>query len=543
MPRETYAGDPEASDYAGAILPATLRNTEIANQANLDVVINSSDPNYTDDTDYTDGGGSSALGNPCALHTTGDDISAPGHWTDVRVKERPAVPRRHHRAPARPQRRPGPGRGAPGDQRHAVPAAGGAEQRDHQGSGAVLQPLHDPPRRCSRRAISPHSPSPTRAASQAGRRHALGLAERIATPPSAIPTSPSASRCPRTAAADRRTSPSVSRCASRAATRSTSTRTSCSQLLAMQYADCFSRLSQIRVWNDGNADNQVRIGDVRLTNVCGSAEGYFATLRSPRRAVASARRLGQLGRPRQRKQRNLAVPANFSVTVTGRLRPSQGSLDGSNGRLQPLARCRPTCSRRAPARTTSRGRHLGGHQQVAQLPGRTNCSDRQPEHLQVQRHRARHTGRSWARPAPPVRSRSSGPRPPVEQHDEPPGHPYATKDTGGITITVYPTVGIRTVLRTGVYTTLRLDDPQSNQTLQCDPQYAQGQEFSSFRYGCTPWYGANHLHGKRLRTRTRPARGGTPRRRHARRTASGSRTATSARGSASTRATTRGAAS
>ena len=83
-----YAGDPEASDYAGAILPTTLRNTEIANQANLDVVINSSDPNYTDDTDYTDGGGSSALGNPCALHTTGDDISAPGHWTDVRVKER-----------------------------------------------------------------------------------------------------------------------------------------------------------------------------------------------------------------------------------------------------------------------------------------------------------------------------------------------------------------------------------------------------------------------------------------------------------------------
>ena len=37
-------------------LPATLRNTEIANQANLDVVINSNDPDYTDDTDYTDGG-------------------------------------------------------------------------------------------------------------------------------------------------------------------------------------------------------------------------------------------------------------------------------------------------------------------------------------------------------------------------------------------------------------------------------------------------------------------------------------------------------
>ena len=83
-----YAGDPEASDYSGATLPSALRNTEIANQAKLDVVINSNDPNYTDDTDYTDGGGSATLGNPCSLHTTGDDISAPGHWTDVRVKER-----------------------------------------------------------------------------------------------------------------------------------------------------------------------------------------------------------------------------------------------------------------------------------------------------------------------------------------------------------------------------------------------------------------------------------------------------------------------
>ena len=47
------------------------------------------------------------------------------------------------------------------------------------------------------------------------------------------------------------------------------------------------------------------------------------------------------------------------------------------------------------------------------------------------------------------------------------------------------------MLKTGVLTTLRLDDPQANQTLQCDPDYAQGQEFSAFRYGCKPWYGAN----------------------------------------------------
>src|SRR5262245_49050567 len=44
-----YAGDPEASDYSGGSLPLSLRNSEIANQAKVDVVINSNDPNYTDD--------------------------------------------------------------------------------------------------------------------------------------------------------------------------------------------------------------------------------------------------------------------------------------------------------------------------------------------------------------------------------------------------------------------------------------------------------------------------------------------------------------
>ena len=62
---------------------------------------------------------------------------------------------------------------------------------------------------------------------------------------------------------------------------------------------------------------------------------------------------------------------------------------------------------------------------------------------------------------------------------------------GGATVPVFPTVGTVGVLKTGVLTTLRLDDPQANQTLQCDPDYAQGQEFTAFRYGCKPWYGAN----------------------------------------------------
>jgi hypothetical protein len=80
-----YAADPEAADYAGGTLPAALHNSEIANQANLDVVINSSDPDYNDDTDHSDLGGNTA--SPCVPHAA-DSLSAAGHWTDVKVKER-----------------------------------------------------------------------------------------------------------------------------------------------------------------------------------------------------------------------------------------------------------------------------------------------------------------------------------------------------------------------------------------------------------------------------------------------------------------------
>ena len=55
-------------------LPATLYNSNIANQSNLDVVINST--TYTDDTDYSDGGGSPPAGTPCFIHA-GDTSRRP----------------------------------------------------------------------------------------------------------------------------------------------------------------------------------------------------------------------------------------------------------------------------------------------------------------------------------------------------------------------------------------------------------------------------------------------------------------------------------
>ena len=62
-----YAGDPEAADYAPAASRHAPQHRD-REPGKLDVVINSNDPDYTDDTDYTDGGGTPPQGNPCYLH-------------------------------------------------------------------------------------------------------------------------------------------------------------------------------------------------------------------------------------------------------------------------------------------------------------------------------------------------------------------------------------------------------------------------------------------------------------------------------------------
>ena len=77
------------------------------------------------------------------------------------------------------------------------------------------------------------------------------------------------------------------------------------------------------------------------------------------------------------------------------------------------------------------------------------------------------------------------------------GAPLENVATGGATgdppspINVYPTIGIRSTLKTGTYTILRTEDSQGSQLLQCDPAVSQGQEFTNFLNGCNPWYAKN----------------------------------------------------
>ena len=177
MRRDSTRATPRRPTTRPARCPA-LRNTEIANQANLDVVINSSDPNYTDDTDYTDGG-VGVVADPCYSHTPGTDSISPGggQWTDVRVKERnlPSI-FGGIGLPLSARGRPGARRDPAGDQRAPVPAARGAEQRDREGAGALLQRVHGGRDHAARgptsgRSLRPTSrPSSRRAAGRSGRR-------------------------------------------------------------------------------------------------------------------------------------------------------------------------------------------------------------------------------------------------------------------------------------------------------------------------------------------------------------------------------------
>jgi putative Flp pilus-assembly TadE/G-like protein len=463
-----YAGDPEASDYSTGIVPAPLRNTEIANQGNLDVVVNSNDPDYNDDTDYTDGGGTPPQGNPCYLHTTGDDISSPGHWTDVRVKER------------------------------NIPSLFGSVGLPIARNGARARIEIRP-------AISGHRFRPLADQYQGG---VPGVGTLWGLPSTLDPTEGDPAQRYLLAL------PSYGTCGQpylpigvqvRIASRDEINldTNSCAQLLAMQYADCFSRLSQIRLWNDGDPNNQARIGDVRLTGGCRDTDAYFETLpvgETDCRIGASV--FVNWG---DRSTGDLEDPDNFSVTVNGRTAVLSGSLNGPTGG-EWIVPSSPGITANPGPNTITVSLNWEDTDPMHVAPNSTNhCRNGNNNPCQYSLTQPVHQSfvgtEGIAAPAGAgavalVRTSTS----PWNAGTNQPGDPYATEATGGFSRWILPTIGIRSVLRTGVYTTLRLDDPQANQTLRCDPNYAQGQEFSAFRFGCQPWYGENHFNGDVLGT-------------------------------------------
>ena len=234
----------------------------------------------------------------------------------------------------------------------------------------------------------------------------------------------------------------------------------------------------------------------RLTGGCGNEHRRVLrhAARRARPTAASARMCTSTGATGTTADLN--VPANFTVTVNGVAATLQGSLSGQAERSRPCT-VPGNALTANPAPTRHRVGQLG-RQRQRRTAGTTcagnNCERRQQPCQYSER--SRPTGRSSARTGTAgavafVRTSAA----PWNGTTSQPGDPYATERDRRQPVTLFPTIGIRSVLRTGVYTTLRLDDPQANQTLRCDPNFAQGQEFSAFRYGCQPWYGENHFDG------------------------------------------------
>ena len=64
------------------------------------------------------------------------------------------------------------------------------------------------------------------------------------------------------------------------------------------------------------------------------------------------------------------------------------------------------------------------------------------------------------------------------------------------TVTVYPTVGLDSSLYVGQHRVLRASGPQSNQSIDCEPNTGgQGHDFVMFANGCRPWYTFNNFTG------------------------------------------------
>ena len=491
-----FAADPEAADYAPDPLPGTLFNANVANQAKLDVVINST--TYTDDTDYTDGGlGPPPPGHPCFVHAADAISPGGGHWVDVRVKENNlpslfgaiGLPLSRNVARARVEIRPAlsgnkflplavpnnviekvqvryfdecrdPSHTAPlatldlaqlppADQSAFISSGGGTLW----GLPSVADPNVGDSNRSYALTVPSYDPS-------CGAYLAVGVQVRLASTPTV------------------------------------DINQSCAALVAAKFADCFTRISQFRVWNDGDADSQVRLPSVRILGGCGApADGYFGPL--PVLAtdcdydVSVEVDWGTRDTPPNNVAGNFTVSANgtpltlqsWNTGLGGRATyaSSGGAFNGNPG-ANPVS-ISLTWADNNPL-------HTWGGAPCLNPPGPADNPCRYSATEQAHRTFVGTTANAGA--VALVRTSQSGfvsglPGPPLEY--------VATGGAGGTPpspIAIYPTVGTRTVLKTGILTTLRLDDPQANQMLRCDPNYAQGQEFSAFRYGCQPWYGKQH---------------------------------------------------
>ena len=457
-----YAGDPAATDPM---------NTEIADQTKLDVLVNSN--GYGAATDGSDGG------DPCFDHA-GDDVSpGGGQWTDVRVVERDlpslfgvfGLPLSRNGARARVEIRP-----AVSDNGFiplAIP-----ETEIVKAQLRYVNHCTSPPTLLGQVDLKPLAAAYQTVtgtvlwAPDTGSPNVTPSGLQIDVPPStdcALPYVPIGAEV---------------RVAGRSSVDFTQ---SCAVLAAARFADCWSRLSELRAWKTTRGPSELWIQDVELTSsptAPGCApDAYFA--RNAASCAFGVRVNVDWG---DRDDAELNVPANFVITVNGTpLRPV-GEVTGwwaSQGAI--------TVSTRGPAPVTlswswadSNPTHTWDRGPIACTNGNnTPCRDSASG---IAIHRTFLADDLNAGIVDMVRT-SGAAQPPA-------GSPLTSLSSipaTGMRQLVFPTVGLRSALTAGQYRVLRAAGPQGNQSVDCEPTGGQGHDFDMFMTGCDPYYGFNRF--------------------------------------------------
>jgi hypothetical protein len=258
------------------------------------------------------------------------------------------------------------------------------------------------------------------------------------------------------------------------------TSTTCAQLAAMQYADCWSRLTEFRGYHSGNPDSEPRIGAVSMSGGTCSPDPLFSRTPSCTANVSVEIDWGSRG------DGPLNVPANFSVSLNGQtLNPPAGSPTGVWTSATPLT--------------------VGGQSGANQLVVAYQWRDTNPSHawgglqcragggnpcqvsatVPVQRSFAADDANAGT--VELVRMSLTGQAPGGAV-----GDPLMGLELDSATVlTLYATVGLRNVPDEGDLSYLGVAGGQGNQVVRCDPNYAAGEEFQVFKNGCGPLYSPN----------------------------------------------------
>jgi len=526
-----YAGDPETADYSNidpsGALPATLFNDQILAQSalgslvnnRLDVVLNSANNDYTNNQDYTDDNdlNPATKADPCFGHTSDPEglshatPGSPAQWVDVKTTERksarmlgPFSPDIHARArveirPALSGHRFLP-LAVPDnvvttvqvryiDQctnallvtQDLAPLPAGTYDGYQSGGGGSLwgvkvpgsNPAVGDPSRTVNLPMTAYDP----ASCPGAQYRAIGEEVRVASSPDVNLNS-----------------------------------YTCAQLKRLSFADCFTRLSQIRIWAGSNPDVEPRVKDVHVLGGCGSpGDSYFGVLPFDQPTcpydvsvdVDWGDRDGPTPAP------GLNVDANFTVSANGTKLNLQ-SWDTAGTATYASTGGAFT----APAGPTPISVSIGWY-------------DTNPAHTWRGSKCIDPPGSAkspciWATSTQDAHQTFVG----VNSDETNPGEPssYDPTATGAVEsvhtsltqidgsgnlgpsfdnwhpssaggdpcvspCAVYPTVGIRSALSSGTLTVLRTGGSQGTQLVDCDP--AVSQPLTLFKFGCQPWYGAN----------------------------------------------------